>query len=114
MNEKGLVVEVMGMDCTAGGVTSGKRHVVLVGPMFPEIFAPRPDMPALEVEVDEDPVGLRGGYLAVLGKYPGDDPRIVRVRAKPAGAKYSGAFGGHFVHCCDSRPIPVFDRYEDR
>jgi hypothetical protein len=122
---RGLMVDVIGHDCTAGGVTSGKKHAVLVWPGMTEsdrVFAPRADMPLLEVEIDENPIGLRCGYLAVYdGGSTGfisskHEPRIVRVLVKPAG-KAHGSFGGHFVTTSDGRfpfsgPIPVFDRYE--
>lgn len=127
---RGLLASVIGKDCTAGGVTSGSRHAVIVWPGMIEgydtVFAPRDDAPLLELVVDERP-GLRAGYEMVLkGERlpPGQSfmscyagpPRIVRVMVKPYG-RPAGMFGGHYLDVGDSRfpivgPVPVFDRYE--
>lgn len=125
----GMLVEIMGADCTNGGVTSGRRHAVLVWPGmldYDRVFAAHETAPLLEVEIDENPKQLRAGYLAVhkgertargmISEYRLGTERIVRVRVKPYG-KSPGMFGGHYVETSDSRfpfsgPLPVFDRYE--
>lgn len=126
----GLMVDVIGSDCTGGGVTSGADRAILVWPGmiddYDRVFAPREGVPLLEVEVDEEPRGLRAGYLVVhkgqrtprgmMSEYRVGTERIVRVRVKPYGRE-PGMFGGHFVVTSDSRfpfsgPVPVFDRYE--
>ncbi len=124
----GMYVSVIGRDCTANGVTSGKTRAVVVWPgmidNYDRVFRPNEDAPLLEIEFDEGSQ-LRAGYLAVhkgkrtprgfMSEY-GGPPRIVRVRVKPYG-KPAGSFGGHYIETSDSRfpfegPIPVFDRYE--
>jgi hypothetical protein len=126
----GLVGDVVGLDCTAGGVTSGAKEAVVVWPGmldYDRVFGPKEGRPLLELEIDERP-GLRAGYQLVLkgdrlppgqsfmSCYAGP-PRIVRVIVKPYG-KPAGMFGGHWVIVGDSRfpisgPVPVFDRYEN-
>lgn len=62
---KGLMVSVMGSDCTNGGVTSGVEHVVLVGDGICEIFEPRDGMPAVALDYDLEPQGCRAGQLTL-------------------------------------------------
>lgn len=111
---KGLLVFIMGSDCTAGGVTSGKGRAILIG--HPNIFESSPDTPAL-VLVEDDTHRQGPGYLNVRST----DYLVMRVRAVPADVDglpvLGGMFGGHFIHTSDSRfpycsPIPVFDRFE--
>jgi len=109
----GLIVDVMGRDCTAGGVTEGKADAVLVGVEGP--FEPRESAPALVLE-EHDPARTGPGYVMVKKNAGG----ISRVRAVPyvdGKPKLGGMFGGHFIWTSDSRfpytaPIPVFDRFE--
>ena len=123
---KGLLVFIMGDDSTNGGVTSGKHKALLVGPGIAEIFSPDEDAPALEIEFEFEPKGLKAGYKMVANPEWAakllnrdvyfDDNIVVRVLAKPAGGK-RGMFGGHYISTSDSRfpvvgPIPVFDRFE--
>lgn len=129
---KGLLVTVMGPDCTAGGITSGKRKAVLIGPGIPEIFSPSPDAPALYFAYELDPVGAGPGALVAAKdhwawdrmdwnpKHYADVP-VIRARAVPVGLAGNplpgGMMGGHYVTTSDSRfpvhaPIPVHDRFE--
>ena len=128
---KGLLVFIMGPDCTRDGATSGKRKAVLIGPGIPEVFSPTADAPALHLQVEIAPSGLGPGYYAVAKQewaeriagiprtYTFDPGPVVRVRAIPYidGKPTSGMMGGHFVFSSDSRmpvygPVPVFDRFE--
>jgi len=92
--KKGLLVEIMGTDCTNHGVTSGHKQAILVGEGIPEIFEPG-DLPVLK---------LAKGY------------GTRKYIALPVN-KNGGMFGGHFIYSSDSRfpsdaPIHVHDRYE--
>jgi len=137
---KGLMVFVQGMDCTAGGVTSGKRHACLIGDGMPEIFEARDDMPALALVYDLDPQGCASGYMLAaspqwlgeigqLDRYDADgrplcyakQHKLMRAKAVPVDdngrPRLGGMFGGHYIDTSDSRgpsasPIPVFDRFE--
>ena len=120
-NKKGLLVDVIGTDCTNGGATSGKTRAILIGDGIPEIFEPSDDAPAIELHYEFEPQGAAPGYVMVaradwasqvLGRRVGFNENLV-ARAR-AGA---GMFGVHFVTTSDIRfpftaPIPVFDRYE--
>lgn len=128
----GLHVSVHGTDCTAHGVTSGRRHVTLIGDGIRGPFEPSDDAPAVILEYDFDP-GLQAGQLSVakpawlkelgIDKRPvGDfevlkDPqgyvdrhRIVNVVARPVDddgePRRGGMFGGHYISTSDSR-FPV-------
>lgn len=102
--QNGLMVWVYrnpGHDCTLGGLSSKHDTLTLVGEGVAEVFAPTPDMPALELRTRK--VGSR-----------------VYVNAAPAGETRWTMFGGNFIHSSDSRfaalnngyPIPVHDRVE--
>lgn len=104
---KGLLVEVMGHDCTAGGVTSGKDAAILVGARIPKLFPPHDGEPTLELVAPSPTLG----YRLVMR-----NGNAMRVLAKPHG-KPPGIFGGRWIWSSDSRfpadsPIPVYDRYE--
>ena len=110
---KGLLVSVIGSDCTNGGITSGKSEVILLMHDAP-IFESSSEHPALALICDP-PQGARAGYLMVHKK----TGEIFRVRAVPLidGERVPGMFGGNFITDSDSRfpfycPIPVFDRFE--
>ena len=101
--KKGLVVDIMGRDCTNHGVTSDKKTAILISndfAAFPEVFEVDEDSPALEIR-------------------PGHGGRqFVAVPAGTPENRYP-MFGGHFVYSSDSRftcasgqPIHVHDRYE--
>jgi len=96
---KGLLVDVMGTDCTNNGVTSGKSRAILVLSDC-QVFESSEDAPALKIEI-----GYKGRILAV----PYD--------SEIGKGKCGGMFGGHFIYTSDSRfphdyPIPVHDRFE--
>lgn len=124
INSEGLGVEVMGMDCTAGGVTSGQRRVFL---RVPGVHAGGPGVHpvavlTLDVELDANPLSAAPGLCVVakpefVFELTGERRAAVcRVRAiPPALESMSTMFGGHFVWSSDSRfpfssPIPVHDR----
>ena len=104
---KGMLCEVLrrvGTDCTNGGITSKVKHVVLIGPGIPEIFAPSATAPALLLVV-------RSGLAKNGGKYYHAEPVD-----RPEG-KAGPMFGGNYVTTSDSRmltdhPIPVHDRFD--
>lgn len=129
---KGLHVSVHGTDCTAGGITSGRKTVTLIGDGIAGIFSPDTDHPAVILEYDFEPA-LQAGQLSVakprwlkelgIDKRPvGDfevlkDPqgyvdrhRIVNVVARPVdddgNPRRGGMFGGHYISTSDSR-FPV-------
>jgi hypothetical protein len=107
---------IIGHDCTAGGITSKRLHVLAPverGHLRKEdkkIDAP----PVAFVEADPKPIAAgyliatRGGELRRVRAVPVDD------RGEPM---LDGMFGGHFIWSNDSRfpyasPVPVFDRFE--
>lgn len=107
----GLLVFIMGDDCTNRGATSGKSDAVLINVDGP--FRPSEHTPALALVEDDGPTG----YLNV--RKHSVTAEVHRVKACPVvdGEVRCGMFGGHFVHTSDSRfpyssPIPVFDRFE--
>lgn len=126
---KGLMVSVIGSDCTNGGVTSGREHVVLIGDGIAPIFEGREEMPAIALEYELNPKGLKAGQLTLakprwleeLGgerahgdleiiMHPeryGEQHQVVRVVARPFKAdgtvRTGGMFGGNFITCSDSR-----------
>ena len=107
---KGLMVSIMGSDCTNGGATSGKDHAVLEVKGC-EVFNSGPDAPALVLLEDDGCTG----YLNVTK----NENEVHRVKAVPIidGKPKAGMFGGNFIITSDSRfpyssPIPVFDRFE--
>jgi hypothetical protein len=94
---KGLLVEIMGKDCTNNGATSGKSMAILIIKGC-EVFFETENYPALKI------IPGRGSrkYIAV----PADTPEGVYPM-----------FGGHFIYSSDSRfiynnPIHVHDRFE--
>ncbi len=121
----GLLVNVMGTDCTNGGATSGAKEALLVGPGVPQVFAAN-GLPILELSFDLFPQGVRPGAEVVAGQswLQRVDPhgagcrRVVRMLVKPFGSeRRSPMFGGHFIYSSDSRfptmsPLPVHDRFE--
>ena len=109
--KKGLLVNVFGTDCTAGGVTSGKTKAILIGDGIPEIFEPSEDAPALYLEVRSTSFGKGHLYL----DHQGNTHKVI-VSPNEVENR-SGMFGGNFIHSSDSRfpftaPIRVFDRFE--
>lgn len=121
---KGLRVNVMGSDCTNGGVTSGKSYATLIGPGIPEIFEADEDAPALYLHYDLEPTGLRKGCMAVaswswlqaIGRTPNGNT-LARVIISPDEDTEGGMFGGNHITCSDSRfpfetAVKVFDRFE--
>lgn len=131
--KKGLMCDIMGSDCTNGGVTSGVDHVVLIGDGIAEIFSDHEDMPAVALDYDLEPQGCAAGQLTLakprwleeLGKlkalkdfhaiagideqgrdYCGQH-RMVRVVARPIDEQGNvlrgGMFGGNWIESCDSR-----------
>jgi len=138
----GLHVSVHGTDCTAHGVTSGRKYVTLIGDGIAGVFEPGDDAPAIFLEYDLEPKGAAAGQLSVatpewLAKVANGKGtrspyeclesdwasrhRIVRVVGRPVDAdgnpRRGGMFGGHYISTSDSRfpvtsPIPVHDRFE--
>ncbi len=96
---KGLLVEIMGDDCTNNGVTSGKTTAILVGHDIDRVASPSGGKPVLKLFAGR---GNRE-FIAV----PYDTPEGTYPQ-----------FGGHFIHGGgDSRfpfpyPIHVHDRFE--
>ena len=82
---KGLLVSIIGQDCTNSGVTSGKTNAVLVGHAGP--FEPNDSSPALAI-VDHRILGAdavdRSGHVRHVHAAP-------MIDGKPV----SGMFGGH-------------------
>lgn len=139
---KGLTCQIMGWDCTAGGVTSGQKDALLVGDGIEGPFEASADRPTLMLEYDLNPQGASAGQLSVANvswlrrvkgersgcsefECLGDDwaskHQIVNVVARPVGVdgkpRTGGMFGGHYIKTSDSRwpvtsPIPVHDRFE--
>lgn len=105
-----LNCNVMGTDCTAGGLTSGKESVVLETEY--NVREPADDTGYLVLEAYADLPACKKGCAAV----PNGGSQGLRVIARPVG-KPAGMFGGHFIYSSDSRfpfstPIKVYDRYE--
>jgi len=97
--KKGYIVEIMGTDCTAGGVTSGHKDALLIGEGVPEIFEQSSERPTL-----------------VLRRGPGGRQYVAEPLVQPEGM-CGPMFGGHFIYTSDSRfpsdqPIHVHDRFE--
>ncbi len=93
----GLLVEVMGMNCTNGGVSGKAEHAILAGYGIDEIFEPREGVPML-----------------LLAKRCG---RLIAVPAKQPQGVIGPMFGGRFVYTYDARfpsgqPIHIHDRFE--
>lgn len=96
---KGLLVFIMGQDCTNNGVTSAKTKAILTGGRMPEIFEPDQHAPELVLH------SHNGRLIAVP------------VESKAGPDDVGPMFGGHWVYTSDSRfpvdhPIAVFDRFE--
>lgn len=104
----GLMCEVYrsgSQDTTNGGVSEGVDHVVVVSDEFPlpEIFSPRPGMPAMRLEMRD--VGF--------ARFP----VLVPLDCARDGRQGRYMFGGNFVWTSDSRwpfsgPVKIFDRAE--
>lgn len=62
---KGLMVSVQGSDCTNGGVTSGVKHVTLIGDGIAGVFEPDDHMPAVGLDYEFEPRGCRAGQLTL-------------------------------------------------
>jgi hypothetical protein len=120
---KGLLVFIIGDDCTNGGVTSGCKHAVLRVKDC-NVFTSQEGCPGLTL-IESDNLREYPGYLNIAhGLRPTirpEDAIIRRVRAVPlteaGNPVLGGSFGGHYIESCDSRfpyesPIPVFDRFE--
>lgn len=131
--KKGLTCDVMGTDCTNGGVTSGRKSITLIGDGIAEIFEPCDERPALALVYDLEPRGCAAGQLTLakprwleelgqlvalkdfnalggtdsLGRDYCGQHRMVRVRAVPVtdeGAPITGGMmGGNWIESCDSR-----------
>jgi len=106
----GLLVSIIGQDCTNHGVTSGKSQAILVGGEC-QVFESSEDKPALAI-VDHPVLGA--DMVDISGK-------VRHVHAAPIidGKPVTGMFGGHFIITSDSRfpfpvPVKVFDRFETR
>lgn len=126
---KGLLVFIQGQDCTAGGVTSGRKMAVLIGDGIPEVCEATDENPALWLEYDLQPKGAKAGQLSVakpswlaqLGvrKAVSGNPyecltddwaskhQIVNVVARPINgdgtARTGGMAGGNYISTSDSR-----------
>lgn len=124
---QGLSVEVMGSDCTNGGVTSGKKSAFL---RLPGVHAGGgyngdPQL-VVDIEFEPDPKALIAGQLVLVkgafaAQWTGSDAplQLARVIVRPVLAPEGKRpmFGGHFVYSSDSRfpftaPLKVFDRFE--
>ena len=93
----GLLVQVMGDDCTNGGVSGKATDAILAGYGIPEIFNPKEGRP-----------------LLLLAERCG---RLIAVPAFQPQGKCGPMFGGRFVYTSDSRfpseqPIHIHDRFE--
>lgn len=114
---KGLLVSIIGTDCTNGGASSGTDKAVLSVDDC-DIFESGPDTPGFVALEYEDWETCRAGYPVVRKC----DGKIVRVKVVPVfeiddAPAEGGMFGGNFLTTSDSRfpyygPIPVFDRFE--
>jgi hypothetical protein len=97
--KKGLLVDIIGRDCTNGGITSGKTKAILCGHGIPEVFESNENTPALKIE-------------------PGNGGRkLIAVPVEQPSDQCGPMFGGNFVYSSDSRfpsdqPIHVHDRFE--
>lgn len=126
---KGLHVSVHGIDCTNGGVTSGRKSVTLIGDGVEGPFEPCDEFPAVILEYDLEPRGAQAGQLSVakphwlqkvagapkgngspyecLGQDWASQHRIVNAVARPVDengkAIRGGMAGGHHIETCDSR-----------
>jgi len=99
IESRGLMVEIMGTDCTSNGVTSGKSHILLL--------------------CEDGPFKIKEGdsYLTIVPGWAGRKAMAIPViNGKPK----AGMFGGHFIYSSDSRfgkfsdqPIHVHDRFEN-
>jgi hypothetical protein len=129
---KGLHCNIMGTDCTAGGITSGRRDITLTGDGINGPFEPDESAPELRLEYDLNPQGAMAGQLSVakvswlraLGEITlggcsefecmsadwASRHQIVNVVARPVDedgkVKRGGMFGGHYIKTSDSR-FPV-------
>lgn len=116
---KGLLVELIGTDRSAGGATSGKESAVLLltsAPLFEPTLQRHPGLVLVEEEAGTPGPGFN------MVKRASREIEIRRVRAVPVAAEgndpiLGGAFGGRFIWSTDGRfpyssPIPVFDRFE--
>ena len=121
----GLMVEIIGSDCTNYGVTSGGRsHCILVGDGINAPFSADPEKPLLTLVIDFEPRGCAAGYLMLakpdflkkIGKLPSrekpagepvrahdffpmdyvSEHRVCRVRAVPVAPDGSPRTGGMF------------------
>jgi len=95
---RGLMVEIMGSDCTNNGVTSEKEHILLL--------------------CEDGPFKIKEGdsYLTLMKGWGG---RALMAVSVIDGIPKAGMFGGHFIYSSDSRftkfsgqPIHVHDRFE--
>lgn len=96
-------VEIMGMDCTNNGVTSGHERALLVYDKKPS------DKQFKHEEVESD--------LPILKlKYGRGNRKFIAIPFNESDDAYP-QFGGHFIYSSDSRfpsdsPIHVHDRFE--
>jgi hypothetical protein len=113
-----LRVDVLGRDCTNGGVTSGRDAIQLNRCSGPSSdYEPGATEHYFFLEIVEEPGhGARPGRDVVSRK--GD---VKHVRAVPIDVDgkpmLGGMFGGHWIWTSDSRfpfhtPVPVHDRFE--
>ena len=88
------------VDCSAGGISSRVKSVILVGPGIPEVFDSDEKTPAVVVR-----------ERVVFGK------RYYRAVEAAKADDAAEMFGGCWVYTSDSRfpfdyPIPLHDRFE--
>ena len=93
-----ILVSIMGVDCTNGGITSQQDQALL-------LLSGKPEDTALSQTLKLPILELRPRRMS---KIP---------MAVPMGETGYPMFGGHWVYTSDSRfpfehPIPVHDRYE--
>ena len=110
METKGLLVEVYtafdGVDCTAGGISSGKQHLIL------ESYV---DSGGCERQMNAPFTGDETNTVrVVVGNISG---YVKAVPIKTPKGMVGPMFGGNFIYSSDSRfpykyPVPIHDRFE--
>ncbi len=104
---KGLLVDIMGTDCTNGGITSKQKMAILVLPnrAIGPVETEGSDFPVLTI--------LQGRFGRLTIAVPADENGF------PKYPNRNPMFGGHFIYSSDSRfsqisdqPVHVHDRFE--
>lgn len=104
---KGLLVFVFkdssGYDCTANGITSHFRNLILVDKSINAPFE----------------VGENEPYLKLVRRHLKDGEYLHAEPVNFGSGEIGPMFGGNFIYTSDSRfpskyPIPVHDRYESQ